>query len=326
VVRPPPPALLAKELGPFDFPSGDKVEDHRRTRAVPVRGGIFRYELNASLEQNGVTHEVQIRRPDSSGEVERLAAEHGRLTFFVLTASLGVLKHNLLRSAAYADPLLAGGHQWVVVDANASEFGGNEQAHYCMRQHRRWVLRDNSSDVIIFVHDDIHLLPSFELDIYRQLDELKRQDPGWCMVGFAAGRVGGPVVGTWLGFGMRLNSFLPSQPVEVAKYMPDEGFLMLRRGSAAESDPSVEGFHCYGTDMALSCLARGGKVHLAPLVLGHKTWLADGTLQTFVPYYRKWSNGVDRAGLKAAGKMVQAKWKARGLDLAGLRTTSCPLS
>lgn len=274
------------------------------------------------------------KRPVNSSEANNLARRFGRLHFFVVTTNLAKASRHVLRSAAYSHPVVSSGHRWTVIDAKSSQVSSMGRAYDCLQQ-ATWAGPDeadcqgeepSSDDVLVFLHDDVHLLPNFELSIYQQLARLADEDPGWCAVAMAGATQYGGMVGRFFDWGM--------VPIEVphtaatlleARVIPDEAMLVLRRGGAAQFDPALPGFHCYGAVLGLGCIAAGRSVHLIDgLSVSHKSWSKDGSVFRVNGDLEEWEDGLDWNELNTAATRIRNEWQER-VNFTGLRTTACPL-
>lgn len=264
-----------------------------------------------------------------------LANKWGPLHFVSVSTGLEKASTSLFRSAAYLDPAIPGGHLWTVVDAIKSSLTGIAPAYDCAR---RSALAGNAlgyseyqpreSNIVVFVHDDVHLLANFEEEIYKQVDRLHLESQGaWCAIAMAGGRANsGALAGQWLDFGMKPYFFPLDQPVDIAQVLPDEALIVTLRGSKALFDPTFDGFHCYGADLGLSCLADGQYVHLTDTyIASHKPWKTGGKLLQYEPDFASWLAAIDQGALRASARFVKEKWEWFQ-DLGPLGTTACPLS
>ena len=305
-----------------------------RTSADPLRWWGF--ELNITTRPGGDQEAtVAIASQQSPNRSALLASKWGPLHFVSVSTGVQKASANLLRSAAYLDPAIPGGHRWTVVDAVKSSLTGIAPAYDCVR---RAALAGNAlgydtfqpraTDIVVFVHDDVHLLSNFEEAIYEQVERLHAQQrrSSWCAIAMAGGSAtSGGLAGQWLDFGMLPYFFPMGQPADVVRLLPDEALIVTLRGSRALFDPKFDGFHCYGADLGLSCMADGQFVHLTDtFVASHKPWNAQGKRLQYEPDFANWWAAVDQDALRASASFVKAKWKWF-LDLSPLATTACPL-
>jgi len=290
--------------------------------SVPDPARPFRYALNYSIvdKRSGPYARSSSVGPGDEDEVRRLAAKHGPLTFVALSAYPDVLRMNLLRSVAYVDPVLPGGHRWAVIDGVTSNITGAAQAYACLHFHPSLVL-DWDRDVLVFLHDDVHLLPGFELDTYRQLDRLEEEEGGdWCAIGAAGGTaLNDQVVGHAFDLGFEIMPEVPDVAARVARFVPDELMLLLRRSSPARFGGDQAGFHCYGMDLSMSCLAAGSDVHLTDTATTvHKAWFGNGSLM--LGFFDEWASKIVWDQLLSTALAISIKWMER-VDVKGMVST-----
>ncbi len=336
----PSPSRVREIGGPLTWPVGPiKGSGGTLVSAVQDPANWSRYSLTISRHDG--REEIVIDRPSSADRVIELARRWGPLHFISVSTGLTRACTNLLRSAVYLDPLLPGGHRWALVDSNSSRLSGIPAAYNALRNSRLagnasgyWEATTGPNDIVVFLHDDVHLLPNFELSIYEQVNRLSDSPEhagSWCGMGLAlaSSEVGpgvAPYRGNWLDFGM-LPYVLPvTTSARAARLVPDEAMIVTLRGSVGRFTEQLREFHCYGADFALSCLAAGKFVHATDTIIGsHKTWHDDGTLVVFGQSVEAWRHSIDQVALARAGKFVSDTWKHK-VDLHPLRTTACPLN
>jgi GT2 family glycosyltransferase len=154
-------------------------------------------------------------------------------------------------------------------------------------------IKKSSSDILIFVHQDVYLPEGWEEALATSLAILEERDPSWGVLGVwgvdAYGQGAGYLYSTGLqGFvGMPL-----SEPTEVKSL--DEVLLVIRKGSGLWFDERLPGFHLYGTDICLEALRRGLKNYVVPAFCIHNSrgirFLPPAYWKVYFYMQRKWWN------------------------------------
>ena len=125
----------------------------------------------------------------------------------------------------------------------------------------------SSSDLIVFVHQDI-ILPALWLSqLERALDHLKVHDPGWGVLGCygLSPAPWGHVYSS--GRGIIGEPFEHPAPIRVL----DEIVLILRKSSGLRFDERLPHFHLYGTDICLAAAKLGMKSYAISAYCIHNT-------------------------------------------------------
>ncbi|KAA0152654.1 hypothetical protein FNF31_06596 [Cafeteria roenbergensis] len=338
----PSPSRVKELGGPLHLPAKvDSAFGATLVGAAPDPERWSGYSLSIERSSSAPNAEVLvIERPKDAGRVIELAGLWGPLHFVSVSTDVVMASSNLLRSAAYVDPVLPGGHRWTVVDAKRSHLTGIPAAYNAARKSTLagnasgyWNVAIRPNDIVVFLHDDVHLLPNFELSIYEQVHRLNGSDVNahsWCGIAMASARArqkGKPFAsrGEWLDFGMTPMSRRMQESAQEARLVPDEAMIVTLRGSSGQFDSKMSGFHCFGADFAFSCLAAGKFVHVTDtFVASHKTWHAGGALVQYDPDFRTWKQAVDWGTVASAGKFVTEKWM-HTLDLRPVDTMACVL-
>ena len=112
------------------------------------------------------------------------------------------------------------------------------------------------NDLIVFVHQDVHLPVSWHADFQRALSYLEQWNIAWGVLGCFGSRKGaegglGRVYTT--GRGVHGTFLTEPEPVETL----DEIILIIRRSSGLRFDPTLPNFHLYGTDICTLARSRG---------------------------------------------------------------------
>ncbi|KAA0151027.1 hypothetical protein FNF29_04916 [Cafeteria roenbergensis] len=337
----PSPSRVKELGGPLQLPSLLKAPfGATLVGAAPDPERWSGYSLSIERDPSPPNAEVLvIERPKDAGRVIELAGLWGPLHFVSVSTDVVMASSNLLRSAAYVDPVLPGGHRWTVVDAKRSHLTGIPAAYNAARNSTLagnasgyWNVAIRPNDIVVFLHDDVHLLPNFELSIYEQVHRLNGSDVdahSWCGIAMASARVrqeGRQAFrGEWLEFGMTPLSLPMQESAQEARLVPDEAMIVTLRGSSGQFDSKMSEFHCFGADFAFSCLAADKFVHATDtFVASHKAWHAGGALVQYNPDFTVWQQAIDWVALARAGKFVTEKWM-HTLDLRSVDTTACVL-
>ncbi|KAA0162694.1 hypothetical protein FNF27_08033 [Cafeteria roenbergensis] len=341
VPLPTPDEVLARVGRPV-LPTQPACAGEACTDAVVLDDATHPFGLNVTATLPGVGT-LTSARPSSQRESDQLAAharQFGRIHFFSVSGNPTRAHRNLFRSAAFASPLLPGGHHWTVIDPDQGSFTTVSEAYACLRAGR-WRKSDGSPgpdgplsdrDLLVFLSDDVFLLPSFETALYAQLARLYASDPAWCAVGMVTTSRKIPHAGAYWGSGFTpVWGDLPADDMQV----PSSHMLAMLRGSHAQFDPSLGGTGCVGADVGLSCSSSGLTSHVHPAT-GMATALdpwADSRGGGHGPQQPDGRPGAGGAAPlsaaeleegRLAARQLTAKWAAV-LPLEGMGTQACPL-
>jgi hypothetical protein len=166
-----------------------------------------------------------------------------------------ILKNNLLRSPLIVDDAVPLCCYRGFRSASAAYNTGLDETH---------------SEIVVFVHQDVFLPPSWKTSLLRAIDQLEQDDPHWAVLGaFGLSPAGRAVGHVWSsGLGRRLGKrFKAPVPVECL----DELILIVRRDSEIRFDANLLGFHLYGTDIVLAARAAGLGAYVADLPVIHNS-------------------------------------------------------
>lgn len=124
-----------------------------------------------------------------------------------------------------------------------------------------------TSDLLVFVHQDVYLPGNWEDALRRSIARLERTDRDWAVLGVYGVQPTGAQIGrVWSSgldsmFGAPFDAPIPVESI-------DEVLIVLRRSSGVEFDPSLPGYHLYATDLVQTALSRGKGAYVicAPVV------------------------------------------------------------
>jgi len=127
-----------------------------------------------------------------------------------------------------------------------------------------------SSDLLIFVHQDVYLPAGWVASVEATLSSLAQQDPTWGVLGVWGVKSSGATNGflycnaTGRVLGDRSTAFAEVQSL-------DEVLLIMRKSSGLTFDQAIKGYHLYGTDLCLEAAHRGLKCYSIPAFCVHNT-------------------------------------------------------
>lgn len=111
------------------------------------------------------------------------------------------------------------------------------------------------NEIVVFVHEDVFLPPSWLKDFNDAIDYLDATDQHWGVLGC----IGRSQSGEWIGHcytpGQGVIGRKPIHPEPIQTL--DELLLVVRRSSGLSFDPTLPGFHLYGTDLCLRAARMG---------------------------------------------------------------------
>jgi len=127
-----------------------------------------------------------------------------------------------------------------------------------------------SSDLLVFVHQDVYLPPGWSDSLHRALELLSKADPNWGIAGVYG------VNKSWddgVGFLHcaecgRLGNFFDG--VREVRCL-DEVLLIMRKSSNLRFDEQLPSFHMYGIDICLEAQRRGMKSYAISAFCIHNT-------------------------------------------------------
>ncbi len=168
--------------------------------------------------------------------------------------------------------------------------------------------------LVLFVHQDVYLPPTWPRDLMQAVAVLDRVDPTWALVapfGIArdAPRHRGDVWTTSL-------SRRVGEPVDPHRPIPAQSFdelaFVMRRSAGLRFDEGLPLFHFYGTDIVQTAWAAGAGAYIAHMPVVHNDgfhgYLGADFTAGFHYIRRKW-----RAALPLRSPVVRIRW--HGLDL-----------
>lgn len=119
---------------------------------------------------------------------------------------------------------------------------------------------DVNGDIIIYVHHDVYLPPSFERKLLNSLTEIERIDPNWGVLGLAGAVMSHNekrVYGYLLNRGRRLGS-----PKGLPREVDTLDELMLITRGDLKFDENIPSTHFYGADICLQARLQGRKCYV----------------------------------------------------------------
>lgn len=127
----------------------------------------------------------------------------------------------------------------------------------------------SSSDLIIFVHQDVFLPRRWLSQLEAALGQLAETDPRWGVLGCFGTTETGQYVGYvyTTGQGVVGRAFKVPVPVQTL----DEIVLVIRRSSGLRFDERLRGFHFYGTDICMAAARQGYRCYAIPAFCIHNT-------------------------------------------------------
>lgn len=207
--------------------------------------------------------------------MERIESKRMNYSVVVACNDRATLRSSLLRS-----PELEGAKQVVVKEGYASAGLAYNAG-----------LEDASSELLVFVHQDVYLPAGWFKAMDAAIEVLGSQDPNWGVLGVFGITKAGPAAGYLYSTG--LQGFVGrafAQPTEVESL--DEVALVLRRESGLRFDGNLPGFHLYGADICLEAERRGMASYAVPAFCIHNSngiaVLPRAYLRAFLYMRRKW--------------------------------------
>jgi hypothetical protein len=127
------------------------------------------------------------------------------------------------------------------------------------------------TDLVVFVHQDVYLPAGWIEGVLRELEFISAHDPLWGVVGVWGERGGcaEPAGHVYDGGWRQVLGSKFRGGVEVESL--DELVLILRRSTGLRFDPTVPGFHMYGTDICQEARRRGRRCYAIAAFCIHNT-------------------------------------------------------
>jgi hypothetical protein len=278
---------------------------HRAGIASRTAGCVLRPQQDMDDVLEGAVHRLAI---GESGAGSARLSDFEPISFVVAVNDRRELEQNLLRYRLPHHDL----HEWLLIDNQQDRYRSISQLY-----HEAYLRAGN--DLVLFAHQDVTLPPGWEARFYSALRELERRDPQWGVIGsvgvlpfledhspeepiphYVRGHFADPS-GYWLA------GPLP-QPVQAL----DEMWLGLRKRSGIGFDPSLPGFHCYGTDVCMSARAAGRQAYAIDAFVWHNCRDSAGKLISSAAgsakMVRRWSAEFTEQH-RASREYVERKWK-----------------
>lgn len=127
-----------------------------------------------------------------------------------------------------------------------------------------------TGDLLMLVHQDVHLPEGWFGDLVHTLARVSVQDPNWGVLGVWGARSSGEGAGfLYCGATLRVLGHSFEGGVEVETL--DEVLLILRKSSGLRFDERIGGFHMYGSDICLEARRRGMKCYAMATFCVHNT-------------------------------------------------------
>lgn len=148
-----------------------------------------------------------------------------------------------------------------------------------------------TAPVVVFAHHDVYLPQGWDALLAARLAEVAALDPDWALfgpfgVGLDASHIG-PVWSSSIGL---IVGRVPITPAPVQSY--DEMVIVLRRASNLRFDPTLPGWHMYGTDIVTQARNSGLGAYAGALPCIHNDRYHDHLRDDFVECYqamrKKW--------------------------------------
>lgn len=154
-------------------------------------------------------------------------------------------------------------------------------------------MRASSSDILIFVHQDVYLPEGWEEALATSLAILEERDPYWGVLGVCGVDSYEQGVGYLYSTGLQGFVGMPlSEPTEVKSL--DEVLLIIRKASGLRFDEQLPGFHLYGADICLEARRRGLKNYVIPTFCIHNSrgisFLPPAYWKVYFYMRKKWWN------------------------------------
>lgn len=196
------------------------------------------------------------------------------------------------------------------------------------------VLDSSREDIVIFVHQDVYLPPTFQRALTRAIRLVEAADPNWAVLGVFGVSAGGVPVGRVWSSGLHAELGGPfHDPVRAQSV--DELLIVLRGSSSLRFDERLPGFHLYGTDIVQEALSGGLGAYVvhAPVVHNSRPcpYLTDEYFRAYRFLASKWRSRLPvttcTARIVATGTPAwwqlrlrhrYVQWRCAGIDRATL--------
>lgn len=145
-----------------------------------------------------------------------------------------------------------------------------QTGHPSAAQAYNAALAKATTDIVVFVHQDVFLPAGWINQVQKSLQWLAHNDPNWAVAGVWGVKRDGSYAGDvyCTGLGARLGGdFL--LPIEVRTV--DELLFIVRKSSGVRFDEALPGYHMYGTDICLEAQRRGLKCYAISAFCIHNT-------------------------------------------------------
>jgi hypothetical protein len=196
---------------------------------------------------------------------------------------------------------------FVINRNNASIFDRNFSASPCLEEVRsdRIIVQEGYSsasaayndameeaktDLIVFAHQDVYFPKGWLEHLGRALEHLDKVDPEWGVLGGWGVNSQGLQAGFLYSVGLGTLGAPFARPVAIETL--DEYLLIVRKSSGLRFDPTLTGFHFYGTDICMSARKRGKRCYAISAFAVHNTSYAPLPNDFYKGYWavrKKWS-------------------------------------
>lgn len=126
------------------------------------------------------------------------------------------------------------------------------------------------TDIVVLTHQDVFLPVGWVADVEKALQSLAQRDPNWAVLGAwgvaADGKRSGHLYCTGSAVALGRQGLEP-----LAVRSLDEVLLIVRKSSGVRFDPTLPGFHMYGTDICLEAERLGFKSYAISAFFVHNT-------------------------------------------------------
>jgi hypothetical protein len=125
------------------------------------------------------------------------------------------------------------------------------------------------ADIVIYVHHDVYMPPSFEKSLLASLRRIEKIDPNWGVLGIAGTVItkkGKYIYGHLLDRGNRLGN-----PKELPREVETLDEVMLITRGDIKFDEDIPSVHFYGADICLQARLQGRKSYAIEAYCHHNT-------------------------------------------------------
>ena len=155
-------------------------------------------------------------------------------------------------------------------------------------------IRKASSDLLVFMHQDVYLPEGWIDLVTKAADALSVQDPDWGVIG-VWGMVDSQRRAGYLYWTGDYGWERPFEGVKEVKSL-DEVVLIFRKSSGLMFDEQLPGYHLYGTDICMEARRQGKKSYAISAFCIHNTNIGDVLPLEFWKCYlfmrRKWKDNL----------------------------------